>query len=335
MLEKPDIPDEKIIACLQREYGLQIAEIAFLPLGGDLSTAVYRAVAYDRTSYFCKLKRGIFDEITVELLKFLHEQGVEQIIPPLATSAGGLWAELDEFRLILYSFIEGTSGYEVELTERQWADFGTALKQVHTTALPPALSRKIRRESYSSEWRDICRDVIKRLDHETFDDPITLQLAEFLSPRRETILDLIARAERLARVLGSRSNEFVLCHSDIHPGNLFIDTKGTLFIVDWDYPILASKERDLMFIGGGQGFVGRTAREEELRFYESYGQSPVDPIAMAYYRYERNVMDISVECTRILSNTLGDQDRAQSLEFLGLYFLPDCTVEMAFRSDRT
>jgi hypothetical protein len=42
MLEKPNLPDEKIIACLQAEYGLRIAEIAFLPFSADLYTAVYR-----------------------------------------------------------------------------------------------------------------------------------------------------------------------------------------------------------------------------------------------------------------------------------------------------
>src|SRR5215216_237650 len=100
MLEKPTIPDESIIACLQAEFGSPISQLAFLPLGGDLSTAVYRAVADDGTSYFCKLKRGIFDEVSVELPRFLNEQGIPQIIPPLVTNTGRLWADLDEFRII-------------------------------------------------------------------------------------------------------------------------------------------------------------------------------------------------------------------------------------------
>ena len=332
MLEKPDLPDEKIIACLQAEYGLRIIQITFLPLGGDLSTAVYRSVANDDIAYFCKLKFGIFDEISVELPAFLSEQGIVQIIPARLTNTGQLWAEMDEFRLILYPFIEGTSGFEIELSEPQWADFSSALKRIHTTLVPSALSGKIGNESYSPEWRDICRNVIKRLDNETFDDPVTVGLAEFLRPKRETILDLIERAERFAHTLASRSKELVVCHSDIHPGNLFIDTKGTLFIVDWDYPMLAPKERDLMFIGGGQGFVGRTAQEEEMLFYRYYGDSPVNHVAMAYYRCDRNLYDLSVECTRIFSSTGSDQDRARSLEIITWLFLPGGSIEMAYRS---
>ncbi len=88
MLEKPDLPDEKIIACLQAEYGLHVAAIAFLPLGADLNTAVYRVVADDGTAYFLKLRSGVFDETSVALPKFLSDQGIAQIIAPLATRPG-------------------------------------------------------------------------------------------------------------------------------------------------------------------------------------------------------------------------------------------------------
>src|SRR5215203_3162536 len=180
MLDKPDIADEKIIACLQAEHGLRIIQIAFLPLGGDLSTAVYRAVADDESTYFCKLKFGDFDEISVELPKFLSEHGITQIIPPRVSNTGRLWAKTDEFCLILYPFVEGTSGFEIELSESQWADFSAALKRIHTTLVPSALSRKIAKENYSPESRDICRNVIERLDNETFDDTVTVGLATFL-----------------------------------------------------------------------------------------------------------------------------------------------------------
>jgi hypothetical protein len=40
MLQKPDLKDEKIIACLKNEYGLRVDKIAFLPLGDDINKAV-------------------------------------------------------------------------------------------------------------------------------------------------------------------------------------------------------------------------------------------------------------------------------------------------------
>ena len=70
MLEKPDLQDEKIIACLQHDYGLAITQVTFLPIGADPNTAVYRAVTADETAYFAKLRRGAFDETSVTLPKF-------------------------------------------------------------------------------------------------------------------------------------------------------------------------------------------------------------------------------------------------------------------------
>lgn len=82
MLEKPNLKDEKIIACVQEEFGLHVVQVAFLPLGADQNTAVYRVVTDDETPYFLKLRRGVFDKTSVALPKFLNDQGITQIIPP-------------------------------------------------------------------------------------------------------------------------------------------------------------------------------------------------------------------------------------------------------------
>ena len=90
-----------------------------------------------------------------------------------------------------------------------------------------------------------------------------------------------------------------------------------------------------MFIGGAQEFTGHTAQEEEALFYEGYGQTQIDPIALAYYRYERIVQDLAVFCEQILSTDKGGKDREQSFQYLTSNFLPDGTIEIAYRSDKT
>jgi spectinomycin phosphotransferase len=335
MLEKPELQDEQLLNCLEDTYGLSVDQITFLPVGGDLSTAVYRVVAGDKKTYFCKLRRGGFNKVTVELPAYLSKQGIAQIISPIETDMGQLWTELDEFKLVLYPFIEGSNGYDVELSEHQWADFGAACQQIHAMNPPVTLFPNIRKEDYSSEWRERCKNIMNRIHNETSKDPITLDMIAFLHAKREMILNAVVRAEQLAHMMRSRSMGFVLCHSDIHPGNLFIDKAENLFIVDWDYPVLAPKERDLMFIGGGQGFIPYLAEREEQLFYQGYGPANLDPVALVYYRYERCVTDLSVECERILSNALRTETRAQALEILKLYFLPGCTMEIAAVTDQS
>jgi spectinomycin phosphotransferase len=335
MLEKPDIQDESIIACLQSEYELDGVRLSFLPLGADQNTAVYRAVAGDETPYFCKLRSGVFDETSVTLPKFLSDRGIAQIIAPLETEAGRLWANLDTFKVILYPLIAGRNGYEVDLSERHWRNFGVALKRIHTVVLPPALIKRIRRETYSPKWRETARTFLGRIEGDAFDDPVAVRLAAFLKAKRDEILDLVGRAEQLAQALQVRSMEFVLCHSDVHAGNILIADGGALYIVDWDDPILAPKERDLMFVGGAQGFTGHTLQEEETLFYQGYGQTQIDPAALAYYRYERIVVDIAVYCEQLFLTDEGGEDREQSLRYLKSNFLPGGTIEIAYGSDRT
>ena len=138
-MKNPLFTDEKIITCLQEEYGLQVTRLAFLPLGADQNTAVYRAVAEEETPYFVKLRLNDFDEIAVTLPKYYRDQGIRQIIAPLAARSGQLWTGLEAYKLILYPYVEGKNVYEVPLSDRQWVDFGKALRRIHSVSVPPAL----------------------------------------------------------------------------------------------------------------------------------------------------------------------------------------------------
>ena len=335
MLEKPNLQDERIIASLQDEYGLLAVQIVFLPLGADLNTAVYRVIAADGTPHFLKLRRGVFDETAVSLPKFLSDQGIAHIIAPLATNTGRLWANLDPFKLILYPFVEGHDAYQGGLSDRHWGDLGRALKRIHTANVPPAFQRRIQHETYTPRWREIVKTFMARLDDGALADPVAVETAPFLKTKRDEILDLVGRAERLALALQAQAPEFVLCHSDVHAGNVLIDSSDALYIVDWDNPILAPKERDLMFVGGGQMGGGRTPVEEESLFYRGYGQTRINSTALAYYRYERIVQDMAVFCEQIFLTDEGGQDREQALRYLKSNFAPGGVLEIAYTSDQT
>lgn len=332
MIHKPDLPDEEIIICLQTEYELRIVEVDFLPLGFGLNTAVYRAIADNKSAYFCKLRRDVFDFSSVELSKFLSEQGIAQIIPPIETKVGQLGARVREYNLFLYPFIEGKNGYEVELKDFQWADLGRALRRIQTTIIPPAILKNIQKETYTSKWREKCKQFLARLDIESFDDPVMIELTILLRSKNLMILNLIKGAERLAPIVAARNQEHVLCHSDLHPGNLLIGENGNIYIVDWDYPILSPKERDLMYIGGGFGFLGHTEMEQGTLFYSGYGEHQINPVTLPYYRLERSIIAIVVACEHILSSEQDNQTRAQIFGYLKYYFRPNGAIETALKS---
>ena len=327
MLTKPDIADELINSRLQDEYGLRVTSLTFLPLGADLRTAVYRVVADDGTAYFLKLRKG-FNEIVVTVPLFLKSRGIREIIAPFETKSNKGWADFGEYKMILYPFIDGTDGFHLELSDHQKRNLGSALKKIHHVEVPSELQRLLPQETLASQWRERLKSFQAQVARDTFTEPTAVKLAEFMNSRRRNIDQLVERAEELASKLRSIPLELVLCHSDIHGGNVLISRNDELYIVDWDNPILAPKERDLMFIGGGIDYLWKSEREEAI-FYEGYGKTEINIAALAYYRYERVVEDLAVICEQLLLTDEGGADREQSFGWFTSNFEPGQTIEIA------
>lgn len=329
MLEKPDLADERIVDCLRETYDVQAAQVLFLPLGADENTAVYH-IATDATTYFLKLRSGIFDETSVLVPKFLHDQGIRQIIPPLAANTGQLWTDLDDFKAILYPFIDGQNGYERPLTDDHWRELGATLRQIHTAVIPPTLTRSIRRETFAPQSRDVVRQALAEWVTAVYADPVARDCAAFLQSKRTQLTKLVTRTEQLAQALQAEMPAFTLCHADMHAGNVLIGDQA-FYVVDWDTLLFAPKERDLMFAGAGLFGHGRSPAEEERLFYQGYGETEVNLTALAYFRRERIVEDIAIYCQQLLLTSDGGADREQSLYYLKSNFLPGSTIELALR----
>lgn len=335
MLIKPELADEEIVRCLRDAYGLGVKSISFLPIGADFNTAVYRVTASNQTDYFLKLRRGEFIDASVSVPKYLADEGIKQVIPPLATKTRQLWTSLASFKAILYPYVESRNGVEAKLSEDQWIQFGEAIKKLHNIDIPNALISGTPREVFSSKWRKTVKAFLMRIDNEFFEEPVAVKMASFLKSKSSEIFKLIERAEKLAITIQKQPLEYILCHADIHGWNLIVDKEGALYIVDWDTLIFAPKERDLMFIGAGIWDSSRTALEEELLFYRGYGQTKINQDAICYYRFERIIQDIAEYCEYIFLSDEGGEDRMQCFEHLQPVFLPNGAIERAYQSDKT
>lgn len=332
MLEKPDLRDDTLIACLNDAYDLRVSDVVFLPLGADVNTAVYQARSTTNPACFVKLRYGEPDIASVMVPRFLHDRGVTCVLAPILTRGGELWTQVESFTLILYPFVVGVNGFDRALSDHQWFTFGATLKGIHTVVLPPELKALLPRETYSPVWRDRVNWFQRQVDRETFADPVAAQLAALLRDKRDIVSALVERAEQLANVLRARSPELVLCHADIHAGNVLVDAEDALYIVDWDTLTIAPKERDLMFIGAGVGSVWNSVEEEAL-FQQGYGPLAVDREAIAYYRYERIIQDIAAFCEELLLTDAGGADRAQGLRYFAGSFAPNSVIDLALAAD--
>jgi len=321
-----------IIDCLKTYYGIEVVTLTFLPLGADMDASVYKAETKEQRSYFVKLKRGHHHDISTAIMELLLYAKIQQIIPPIKTVHGQLTQRSDNFTFIVYPFVEGQDGFSRTLRDEQWLILGKTLRKIHEIDVPSSIQNRIRHETYSPKWREAVRSVYPHLEPDSSGDEMAIKLLVFMKENREVIQRLVDRAEQLAKKLQNASTKFVLCHSDIHGGNILIDKNNNPYIVDWDEPIMAPKERDLMFIGGGVGNVWNKPFEEAL-FYKGYENTEINRTILAYYRHERIVEDIALYCQSLLFTTLTDEVKLEMYEhFLG-WFAPRGVVDIAFKTD--
>jgi len=329
MLTKPDISDATIIACLQDGFGLHISQVTFLPLGW-MNSAVYHVTADGGAPYFLKLRQGYFNEVAVAVPAFLHAQGIRQVMAPIATTTQTLWIHAHGFDWILYPYFDGQTGFQVPLSKAAWIALGQSMQAVHAATLPAGLVERVPQEDYSPVLRNIVTAFHQRVQHDHYDDPTAASFAALWMTKRDEILRIVERAEQLAQVLQDQAVQRVVCHADLHGNNVLVGADDELTIVDWDAPILAPKERDLMFIGGGVGGIWNNDQEAEW-FYQGYGQTEIDRVALAYYRYERIVEDIAEFSEQIFGMQGSVQDRQRGLRLIE-QFAPNNVVEIAHGS---
>lgn len=331
MIEKPDIIDERIISTLQENYSIPVLEIDFLPLGLDSSAWAYR-VETENTAYFLKVRKEIPNPTGILIPRFLKQQGIQQVMAPLSTIDREIWASADGFFFILYPYITGQRVMDAGMSDAHWVEFGSALKRLHTTKPTPELLRQIKRETFVPKQLELCQELHMRIKAHKYDDPFQKELAAFWLENYEKIATILERTEVLSRSIQETDLEFVLCHADIHTANLLLSDDDKLYIVDWDETMLAPKERDLLFIVGSIFNDISDGRWEQL-FFKGYGETEVDPLALAYYRYDWCVEDIGEFAEDVFRReNIGVETKANSIGWFKSLFAQGNSVELALGS---
>jgi spectinomycin phosphotransferase len=332
LLEKPDLPDELILNTLRDAYHLAASELAFLPLGNETGVWVYRARAVGGQDVFLKLRRGEPLTAALAVPRFLHENGVPEAVAPLPSRSGALATPLgSDYHLVVYPFIAGENAMDSGLRAAQWVELGRILRRIHSARLPAALRAGVRQETYrvDAPWIEVIAAVSARVNEGNFAAEFERETARFWLGQRQAIAQVQRSALRLGRALRANRPPQVLCHADIHTANLLVDGEGSLHILDWDQPVIAPKERDLMFIVDANA-ADEVRNEAETFFYQGYGQVEIDWTALAYYRYNWAVQEIADYARRVfIMPALGDLTRREAARELPLLFAPGREVERA------
>lgn len=333
MREPPKLSDAAIVAALREHYHISVAALAFLPLGNDSSTWVYRVGAADGAAYFLKLRRGSgFRLASLAVPRFLQDHGLPHLVAPIPTTAQALWVSLGDFALILYPYIEGQVGGRVGLSDQQWRAFGALVGQFHSIAPPPELAAIMPRETFTPNGRSTIDALEAAVAANVFANAAEHELAAFWRARRDEIRVVVERADALGRALSQKAPPLVICHADMHPWNVLLGGDD-FWLIDWDEVRLAPKERDLMFAVGGIGGAATSPHTAEC-FLQGYGADAIDMEALAYYRYAWAVSDMAADGEQVFFlPDFGEQTRLEGARDFAALFEPGCIVAIARASD--
>lgn len=345
MLEPPRIAEGRVVAAVRRSYGLDLTQLAFLPLGHDVQAWAYRGVTADGGAYFLKLRRGVANPVALRVARALADQGATHVVAPLPTRTGRLWDEAAGFSLMLYPFIEGVTGMANGLNEGHWVTFGAALKQIHEMTLPPDVVRDVPCEAFTlahlfqrqrqTPWADVVAALESLSARQNVADPSARELAAFWQEKRAEIQALVDRFATLGQQLRATDPPFVLCHADAHLNNVLIDMDDQLWIVDWDEILLAPKECDLMMGVGGLGLGSYPAGPQAAAwFLRGYGSADLNPVALTYYRHARALGDIGADADEALQPSSSEAAKLAALQWLLRLFAPGNIVSLATRQER-
>lgn len=310
MSEKSSISENDLRVCLREEYDLRAVTLDVLPLGLDTMAVVYRVVCEDGACYFLKVKSGAFYEPSCLVPGYLREQGIEAVVAPLPTKRNALWTRVGKWTLILYPFIDGDAGFHMDMSDGNWREVGSIFSQIHGVQLPPHGFSLLREETFDpTEYGRWVRVLETQHIFVEGGSEVERALRSSWRVHQSTIHVVMSSMEKLAVVLQGRAGPKVICHADLHPGNMLRDQADHIFVVDWDDVMLAPKERDFIFVRDGR--VDGSAAQEIPPFFQGYGGAEVDWVALTYYRCERVIQDV-IECAKsvLLREDLGEEARA-------------------------
>ena len=329
MREKLGIPEDRLRSCLQEHYGLTPLSLEFIPLGLDTRSVLYRVMSENGVPYLLKARSGSFYEPSCLVPRYLNDQGIRSVVAPVFTKRHILWASFEDWTVTVYPFLDGDTSW-TGMSDGHWREVGTIFKLIHQVAPRSHNFQSLRKETFDpTEYaRRLRAFEIKHIDERRDGNVYERAFQTSWTAHQGVIHAAVSSLEKLAQALQRRSGPYVLCHADLHQANLIRDRAGRVFVIDWDDVMLAPKERDFIFVGDPP--ADGSAGQPPPPFFQGYGQTEIDWVALAYYRWERVVQDL-IECARtvFLRDDLGAETKADAVRLFDTIVVGGSEIQAA------
>lgn len=164
----------------------------------------------------------------------------DKICYPIKTANGEYFFKDQNWIGVLFNLIDGEAlGYGAKYTAEDIRQLSALVKDLHAVDTSE-ISAYCPAENFDLSF---CDKLLYFLERET--QTLPPKFAEMALQNASMITQKIDEAKSGAKTVNALRLPFVLCHTDIHGGNIMRDKFGKLFLVDWENLILAPKEADL------------------------------------------------------------------------------------------
>lgn len=307
MITAFELDEKELKTLVEKEYKLQISNLTFLPKG-EVSW-VYVIECENGTKYLLKIhKAKVLPTERFKLLSDLHEKaGINGLTYPLPTKDGALQIEILGYPSVVFNYIEGKTAQESKPTSEDYEKFGSLLAQIHQAV--KTIDYPIK-ETFDIPEKNNFLKVLAYVK-ETADKigGLKKEALDILNPLLNRLEEELANLESLQSQLRNSELDFVLCHGEPSPGNIMVGNNGNVYLIDWDEPIIAPKEKDLLFFG--------QTLEPTLKGYTQHsGDATINKDVERFYSLLWNINEIADWGDRIFFAKSSEEELKHSLDQL-------------------
>ena len=305
---------EQIIKSVLEEHYL-IETKSVVPMEGGWSALAYRATDVENRKFLVKVydkSRASTAQLTARIKDYMpivcwlnaHTALSGEIVHPLTTEKGEYSYEDKHHIYLVADYIEGNnllhSGFSIE----QILQLADIVAELHAYGEEIPLPTGNIKEDFNIRFSKPLLDLLAS------DNCLKEDLRERIAPYMGSMLDHLKRLVSLAGQLKDMPLRYVLCHTDIHEGNL-LQYATRLSLIDWEGLRLAPPEADLFFLADRPWFH---------LFYSRYKEKHVDftihQALLRFYQEKRILEDIWEFMEQLQSDDMSPKERAAALNYL-------------------
>jgi len=284
---------------IREKFGIRVVSFTLVPKWE--AARGYIVESSNHKSFFLKIYWD--DKIPDSAFRFADDlfarAGIVNIAHPIPTSHGQMRIHIRGFQIALFDWISGRTAEEHKLADTQSERLGELLAKIHQTKT--IIGDYSVRETFAIPFKNrflAIFDSMSKITNKSTKYRTRLKL--FLGPHRQEFMRELETLERLQRKVKTLNLEFVNCHGEPSPGNILSSDNGEVHLLDWDDPICAPKEKDLLFF--------KDNFEPVMKGYSAFsGDTVIDQDVLEFYGHMWNLGEIAYYGSKLLFENHSDE----------------------------